>query len=53
MDNPGLMTTGAQAEIAATGVPPTNDLEAGLVEVLRPGVYTALVLATVFRLASS
>jgi hypothetical protein len=32
-----------QAEIEATGVPPTNDLESALVETLAPGGYTAIV----------
>jgi hypothetical protein len=32
-----------QAEIEATGIPPTNDLESALVETLAPGAYTAIV----------
>jgi predicted methyltransferase MtxX (methanogen marker protein 4) len=33
----------AQAEIEATGVPPTNDLESAIVETLAPGSYTAVL----------
>ena len=32
-----------QAEIEATGIPPTNDLESALVTTLAPGAYTAIV----------
>ena len=32
-----------EAEIQATGVPPTNDLESAIVVTLAPGVYTAIV----------
>ena len=32
-----------QAEIEATGIPPTNDLESALVRTLPPGNYTAVV----------
>ena len=32
-----------QAEIEATTVPPTNDLESALVQTLAPGNYTAIV----------
>lgn len=32
-----------QAEIAATGIPPTRDAESAIVAILRPGSYTALV----------
>ena len=32
-----------QAEIIATGIPPTNDLESAIVQNLVPGNYTAIV----------
>ena len=32
-----------EAEIAATGIPPSNDLEAAIVETLPPGSYTAIL----------
>jgi hypothetical protein len=32
-----------QAEIEATGIPPTNDLESALVRTLSPGPYTAVI----------
>ena len=32
-----------QAEIIATGIPPTNDLESAIVRNLTPGNYTAIV----------
>ena len=32
-----------QAEIEATGIPPTNDLESALVRTLSPGAYTAVM----------
>jgi hypothetical protein len=32
-----------QAEIEATGIPPTNDLESALLQNLGPGAYTAIV----------
>ena len=32
-----------EAEIVATGIPPTNDLEAAIVETLGPGSYTAIL----------
>ena len=32
-----------EAEIIATGIPPTNDLESAIVETLDPGAYTAIV----------
>lgn len=32
-----------QAEIMATGIPPTNDLESGIVATLTPGRYTAVL----------
>ena len=32
-----------QAEIIATGIPPTNDLESAIVQNLAPGSYTAIV----------
>ncbi|MBA2430605.1 MAG: hypothetical protein H0V56_00640 [Chthoniobacterales bacterium] len=35
-----------QAAIAATGIPPQNDLEAALLATLPPGAYTALVRGT-------
>jgi hypothetical protein len=35
-----------QAEIEATGIPPTNDLESALVRTLPPGNYTAIVRGT-------
>ena len=35
--------TSQQAQIAATGVPPTNDLESALVHAVAPGNYTAIV----------
>ena len=38
--------TSQQAEIQATGIPPTNDLESALVRLLPPGDYTAVVRGT-------
>lgn len=35
--------TSQQAEIEATGIPPTNDLESALLQNLPPGNYTAIV----------
>jgi hypothetical protein len=35
--------TDQQAEIVATGIPPTNDLESAIVRTLAPGAYTAIV----------
>jgi hypothetical protein len=35
--------TSQQAEIEATGIPPTNDLESAIVATLAPGAYTAIV----------
>lgn len=35
--------TSQQAEIEATGIPPTNDLESALVQTLPAGNYTAIV----------
>jgi hypothetical protein len=32
-----------QAEIEATGIPPTKDLESALLQTLAPGAYTAIV----------
>ena len=32
-----------EAEIIATGIPPTNDLESAIVATLNPGAYTAIV----------
>ena len=32
-----------EAEIQATGIPPTNDLESAIVATLAPGAYTAIV----------
>jgi FG-GAP-like repeat len=32
-----------EAEIQATGIPPTNNLESALIAILRPGNYTAIV----------
>jgi hypothetical protein len=32
-----------EAEIQATGIPPTNDLESAIVATLNPGAYTAIV----------
>lgn len=32
-----------QAEIQATGIPPTNNLESAVIEILPPGNYTAIV----------
>ena len=32
-----------ESEIIATGIPPTNDLEAAIVRDLAPGPYTAIV----------
>ena len=32
-----------QAEIAATTIPPSNDLESAIVETLQPAPYTAVV----------
>ena len=33
----------SEAEIAATGIPPTNDLESAIVRTLGPGAYTAVL----------
>jgi WD40 repeat protein len=38
--------TSQQAEIEATGIAPTNDLESALVQTLTPGNYTAIVRGT-------
>jgi uncharacterized repeat protein (TIGR03803 family) len=38
--------TSQQGEIEATAIPPTNDLEAALVQILAPGNYTAIVRGT-------
>ena len=35
--------TSQQATIAATGIPPTNDLESAILRVLVPGAYTAVL----------
>jgi hypothetical protein len=35
--------TDQEAEIIATGIPPTNDLESAIVQNLAPGNYTAIV----------
>jgi Ice-binding-like len=35
--------TSQQAEIEATGIPPTNDLESAIVATLAPGAYTAVL----------
>jgi predicted methyltransferase len=35
--------TNQQAEIQATGIPPTNVLESAVIEILPPGNYTAIV----------
>jgi uncharacterized delta-60 repeat protein len=35
--------TDQQAEIEATGIPPTNDLESAIVRTLTPGSYTAIL----------
>ena len=35
--------TSQQAEIEATGIPPTNDLESAIVATLAPGAYTAIL----------
>jgi hypothetical protein len=35
--------TSQQAEIEATGIPPTNDLESAILATLAPGTYTAVV----------
>ncbi len=32
-----------EAEIIATGIPPTNDLESAMLRTLNPGAYTAIV----------
>jgi len=32
-----------QAEVQATGIPPTNDLESAIVQTLPPGAYTAIL----------
>lgn len=32
-----------EAEISATGIPPTNSLEAAAVGAIPPGIYTAIV----------
>ena len=36
----------SQAEIEATGIPPTNDLESAIVQTLAPGAYTAILRGT-------
>ena len=36
-------TGGQEAEIIATGAPPTNDAESAIVENLSAGAYTAIV----------
>jgi len=38
--------TSQEAEIQATTIPPTNDLESALVRLLPPGNYTAVVRGT-------
>src|SRR5206468_1044572 len=35
-----------EAEIIATGIPPTNDMESAIVRNLPPGAYTAIVRGT-------
>jgi hypothetical protein len=50
--NGGLMATNndwredQEAEIIATGIPPSNDLESAIVRDLAPGAYTAIVRGT-------
>jgi uncharacterized delta-60 repeat protein len=39
----GLITGDQSAEIAASGVPPSNDLESAIIADLTPGSYTAVV----------
>lgn len=39
----GNWRTDQEAEIVATGIPPTNDAEAAIVTTLDPGAYTAVV----------
>jgi hypothetical protein len=41
--NDNWRTGGQEAEIIATTVPPSNDLESALVRTLSPGNYTAIV----------
>lgn len=36
----------SQAEIEATGIPPSNDLESAIVQTLAPGAYTAILRGT-------
>jgi hypothetical protein len=38
-----LFSGSQQAEIEATGIPPTNDLESALLQTLPSGNYTAIV----------
>ena len=35
--------TDQEAEIIATGIPPTNDAESAMVQTVAPGKYTAIV----------
>jgi hypothetical protein len=41
--NDNWRTGGQEAEIIATTIPPSNDLESALVQTLTPGNYTAIV----------
>jgi hypothetical protein len=41
--NDNWRTGGQEAEIIATTIPPSNDLESAIVQVLAPGSYTAIV----------
>jgi len=41
--NDNWRTGGQEAEIIATGLPPSNDLESAIVRTLAPGNYTAIV----------
>lgn len=41
--NDNWRTGGQEAEIQATGIPPTNDLESALIESLTPAGYSAIV----------
>jgi hypothetical protein len=43
VSNDNWRTGGQEAEIIATGIPPSNDLESAIVRTLAPGNYTAIV----------
>ena len=43
VSNDNWRTGGQEAEIIATGLPPSNDLESAIIRTLAPGNYTAIV----------